>query len=78
MNNIERNIRLLENEQKLIDKSIENHKKKFISEIKNGLGERIINEINNPTKKKEVEEEKVQSKGLFRKMKTWISSLSQK
>ena len=75
---IERRIKQLKSDQKLVDQSINRNKLKFIDEIKNGLGEKIINEINKPTKKKEVEEEKEQSKGLFRKMKTWISSLSQK
>ena len=75
---IERRIKQLKSDQKLVDQSINRNKLKFINEIKNGLGEKIINEINKPTKKKEVEEEKEQSKGLFRKMKTWISSLSQK
>jgi len=79
MNNIERNIRMLENEKVSINKSVDNHKNKFISEIKNGLGEKIIEEINNPKeKKKEVKEEKEQSTGLFRSMKTWISSLLEK
>tara|TARA_R100000908_G_C3616153_1_gene63917 strand:- start:127 stop:366 length:240 start_codon:yes stop_codon:yes gene_type:complete len=79
MNNIERNIRILENEKISIDKSINNHKKKFIDEIKNGLGKEIIEEINNPKEKKqEVKEEKEQSKGLFRTMKKWISSLLEK
>ena len=79
MNNIERNIRILENEKISIDKSINNHKKKFIDEIKNGLGKKIIEEINNPKEKKqEVKEEKEQSKGLFRTMKKWISSLLEK
>ena len=75
---IERRIKQLKIDQKLVDQSINRNKLKFINEIKNGLGEKIINEINKPIKKKEVEEEKEQSKGLFRKMKTWISSLSQK
>tara|TARA_R110000765_G_scaffold401868_1_gene497449 strand:+ start:345 stop:578 length:234 start_codon:yes stop_codon:yes gene_type:complete len=75
---IERRIKQLKSDQKLVDQSINRNKLKFIDEIKNGLGKKIINEINKPVKKKEVEEEKEQSKGLFRKMKIWISSLSQK
>tara|TARA_R110000851_G_scaffold66151_1_gene149805 strand:- start:209 stop:433 length:225 start_codon:yes stop_codon:yes gene_type:complete len=72
---IERRIKQLKSDQKLVDQSINRNKLKFIDEIKNGLGEQIINEINKPIKKKEVKEEKEQSKGLFRKMKLWISSL---
>tara|TARA_R110001583_G_scaffold48154_2_gene150660 strand:+ start:5198 stop:5431 length:234 start_codon:yes stop_codon:yes gene_type:complete len=75
---IERRIKQLKSDQKLVDQSINRNKLKFINEIRDGLGEKIINEINKPIKKKEVEEEKEQSKGLFRKMKIWISSLSQK
>jgi len=70
---IERNIKLLKNEQKRMDKTIEFNKNKFIEEIKSGLGQQILDDIN----KKEIKEvkEEPQTKGLFRKMKEWISSL---
>ena len=70
---IEKNIQVLKNDQKRVDKSIEINKKKFIEEIKNGLGKQILNDIEKK-EKREIKEEP-QTKGLFRTMKGWISSL---
>tara|TARA_R100001443_G_scaffold106056_1_gene115295 strand:- start:584 stop:811 length:228 start_codon:yes stop_codon:yes gene_type:complete len=70
---IERNIRTLINDQKRVDKSIERNKKKFIQEIKSGLGKQILEDISKE-KEKEIKEEP-QTKGLFRTMKKWISNL---
>ncbi len=70
---IEKNIRQLKNDQKRVDKNIQIHKQRFIEEIKSGLGKQILEDINNK-KEKEIKEEP-QTKGLFRKMKGWISSL---
>ena len=70
---IEKNIQVLKNDQKRVDKSIEINKKKFIEEIKNGLGKQILKDIEKK-EKREIKEEP-QTKGLFRTMKEWISSL---
>jgi len=73
---IERRIKQLKSDQKLVDRSINRNKLKFINEIKNGLGEEIKNSINE-TKLKEIKEEP-QTKGLFRNIKEWILNLSKK
>ena len=73
---LERQILQLKNDKKRIEKNIDSHKKKFIDEIKQGLGEQIKKNITKE-KIKEVKEEP-QDKGLFRKMKEWILSLSKK
>ena len=73
---IERTIRQLKNDKKRIEKNIDLNKKRFIEEIKSGLGEEIKKGI---TKKKikNIKEEP-QTKGLFRNIKEWISSLLKK
>ena len=73
---IERTIRQLKNDKKRVEKNINLNKKRFIEEIKSGLGEEIKKGI---TKKKikNIKEEP-QTKGLFRNIKEWISSLLKK
>jgi hypothetical protein len=73
---LDRQIIQLKNDKRRIDKNIATHKKKFIDEIKQGLGEEIKKSI----VKKEIKEvkEEPQNKGLFRKMKEWILNLSKK
>tara|TARA_R110000803_G_scaffold47825_4_gene99597 strand:- start:16158 stop:16385 length:228 start_codon:yes stop_codon:yes gene_type:complete len=75
MDDINKHIKMLENDQKRIDNTIDGHKKKFIDQIRSGLGEDIIKGIAKP--KEEIIEEE-QTKGLFRVMKEWISKLSKK
>ncbi len=71
----EQHIKSLINQKKLIDRSLDVQKNKFIKEIREGLGEKIKQEINKP--KENIKEEK-QTKGLFRKLTQWILKLSKK
>ena len=71
----EQHIKSLINQKKLIDRSLDAQKNKFIKEIREGLGEKIKQEINKP--KENIKEEK-QTKGLFRKLTQWILKLSKK
>tara|TARA_R100000664_G_C2743803_1_gene131928 strand:- start:508 stop:735 length:228 start_codon:yes stop_codon:yes gene_type:complete len=73
---IERTIRQLKNDKKRIEKNIDLNKKRFIQEIKSGLGEEIRKGIVKEKTKKIKEEP--QTKGLFRNMKKWILSLLKK
>ena len=71
----EQHIKSLINQKKLIDRSLDVQKNKFIKEIREGLGEKIKQDINKP--KENIKEEK-QTKGLFRKLTQWILKLSKK
>ena len=73
---IERTIRQLKNDKKRIEKNIDLNKKRFIEEIKSGLGAEIKKSISKEKIKKIKEEP--QTKGLFRNIKEWISSLLKK
>tara|TARA_R110002020_G_scaffold157110_3_gene339506 strand:- start:1064 stop:1291 length:228 start_codon:yes stop_codon:yes gene_type:complete len=73
---IERTIRQLKNDKKRIEKNIDFSKKKFIEEIKSGLGEEIKKGILKE-ETKEIKEEP-QTKGLFRNIKEWLLSLLKK
>ena len=71
----EQHIKSLINQKKLIDRSLDAQKNKFIKEIREGLGKKIKQDINKP--KENIKEEK-QTKGLFRKLTQWILKLSKK
>jgi len=73
---IERTIRQLKNDKKRVEKNINLSKKRFIEEIKSGLGAEIKKGILKE-ETKEIKEEP-QTKGLFRNIKEWISSLLKK